>query len=326
MRSRNVIRQQHQNQATSEEFVKLPILASLMLLATLQAWGAQQYPATCMVLKVDRSHNSFVASCQAIPNLMEAMSMPFEVHHVAELDGVVPGTVLDFTLVVDGKTSYAEQVKIRPYVSAEQDPWLARQLKLLKKLNEKDRSAPPPLKIGQPVPNFTLTDQANQQVSFSQFSGKVVALTFIYTSCALPNFCFRTANNFGVLQRRFKQHLGRDLVLLTVTFDPQRDTPDVLARYAKTWHADASTWHFLTGSLPDVRHVTDMFGMDFFPDEGLMNHSLHTAVINRHGMLVANIEGNQFTVNQLGDLVEAVLEQEPRGQAHQAGRSIAPKR
>src|SRR4051794_31430386 len=114
-----------------------------MLLVSFAAWGAQRFPATCMVLKVDRSHNGFVASCQAIPNFMEAMSMPFDVHQVTELDGLVPGTVVEFTLMVDGKNSYAEQVKIRPYISAEQDPWLARQLKLLRKLTEKDESAPP---------------------------------------------------------------------------------------------------------------------------------------------------------------------------------------
>jgi protein SCO1/2 len=117
----------------------------------------------------------------------------------------------------------------------------------------------------------------------------------------------RIANNFGVLQRRFKDQLGRDLVLLTVTFDPQRDSPEVLAHYAQTWKADPNTWHFLTGPVPDVRRVTTMFGVDFFPDEGLMNHSLHTALIDRHGKLVANIEGNQFTADQLTDLVDTIL-------------------
>jgi protein SCO1/2 len=90
-------------------------------------------------------------------------------------------------------------------------------------------------------------------------------------------------------------------------FDPQRDHPDVLAKYAKTWKADPATWHFLTGSVPDIQHVSNMFGVDYFPDEGLMDHSLHTAIINRQGKLVANLEGNQFTAEQLGDLVQTVL-------------------
>jgi protein SCO1/2 len=110
-----------------------------------------------------------------------------------------------------------------------------------------------------------------------------------------------------VLQKRFKERMGKELVLLTVTFDPQRDQPDVLARYARTWKADPATWHFLTGSMPDIQHVTNLFGVDYFPDEGLMDHSLHTAIIDRRRRLVANIEGNQFTADQLGDLVQTVL-------------------
>lgn len=278
-----------------------------LLLISISAYGAQQYAATGMILKVDRAHNSFLASCQAIPGFMAEMSMSFEVRQAQELNGLLPGTIADFTIVVDGGTLYAEQVKIHPYISEEQDPWTARQLKFLRSLSEQGKSAPKPLAIGQAVPNFTLIDQARQRISLSQFAGKVVALNFIYTSCALPTYCYRMANNFGVLQRQFKEQLGRDLVLLTVSFDPQRDTPEALAHYSENWKANAKTWHFLTGPVPEVRRVTGMFGMDFFPDEGLMNHSLHTVIIDRQGKLVANIEGNHFAAEQLADLVRTLV-------------------
>jgi len=264
-----------------------------------------------MVLKVDRTQSAFTASIQEIPGFMAAMTMPFDVHELNELDGLAPGMISDFTLIVDGGSSYAEHIKIHPYVSAEQDPRAARQLKLLTNLTNKSKSAAKPVEVGNPVPNFTLIDQGKQQISLSQFSGKVVAVNFIYTSCALPTFCYRIANNFGVLQRKFRAEMGKDLVLLTITFDPQRDTPEVLARYAQTWKADPKMWHFLTGSEVDVRRVTGMFGVDSFPDEGLINHSLHTAVIDRKGKLVANIEGNQFTADQLADLVNTVLADKP---------------
>ena len=102
-------------------------------------------------------------------------------------------------------------------------------------------------------------------------------------------------------------NLGRDLILLTVTFDPAHDDPGVLAKYAATWNANPKAWHFLTGAADEVRRVCDLFGEDFFQDEGLMNHSLHTAIIDRSGRLVANLEGNEFTSTQLGDFVESVL-------------------
>ena len=158
------------------------------------------------------------------------------------------------------------------------------------------------------MPNFTLTDQERRQLSLAGLRGKVVAINFVYTRCVLPNFCLRIANNFAVLQKRFQQQLGRDLVLLTVTFDPVHDTPEILAQYASRFNADPENWRFLTGSVRDVARVCRLFGIDAFPEEGLMNHSLQTAIIDRQGKLITNIEGNQFTATQLGDLMETALQ------------------
>jgi protein SCO1/2 len=259
-----------------------------------------------MVLTVDRTRLTFTASIQEIPGFMAAMAMPFEVRQRKDLDGLVPGASVAFVLVVNGHSSYAERIRVVRYQSTEQDPLAASRLKLLTQVAG---GAPrKTLAIGETVPDFKLIDQMRRPVSLSDLRGKVVAINFIYTSCPLPNFCLRIANNFGVLQRRFKTRLGRDLVLLTVTFDPAHDTPDVLAQYGQRWDADPATWRFLTGPVTDVQKVCRLFGVDFFPDEGLMNHSLHTALIDRRGQLVANIEGNQFTSDQLGDLTKAVLD------------------
>src|SRR5947208_10815442 len=59
------------------------------------------------------------------------------------------------------------------------------------------------------VPTFTLTDQTGRRVTLSQWAGKVVALTFIYTSCPLPDYCFRLSNNFSQLNQRFAGRMGR---------------------------------------------------------------------------------------------------------------------
>ena len=281
-------------------------LTALLLLAVESSVVAQEYPVTGMVLRVDRSRNTFTASIQAIPGFMPAMAMPFEVHQPTDLDGLVPGVAVEFVLVVDRKSSHAERIRIVRYQSVEQDPLAADRLKLLTQIAG---AAPRKvLAIGEIVPDFRLINQNRRRVALSGLRGKVVAINFIYTSCALPNFCLRIANNFGVLQKRFQAQLGRDLVLLTVTFDPVHDTPEVLAQYAGQWKADGATWHFLTGPVPDVQRVCHLFGVDFFPDDGLMNHSLHTAIMDRQGKLVANVEGNQFTADQLGDLTEAVLD------------------
>ncbi len=268
--------------------------------------AAQQYPVTGMVVSVNPSARTFVASIQAIPNYMQAMTMPFEVRQAADLRGLAPGVVVSFTLVVEPKTSYATGISVVHYANTEQDPFSANRLKLLSELAS-PRRREPVVALGASVPDFTLLDQQKRPVALSRLRGKLVVANFIYTTCALPNFCLRLANNFGVLQKRFASQLGTDLVLLTLTFDPLHDTPEVMTTYAKQWNANADTWRFLTGAPVDVERACALFGVHAYSNEGLMDHSLHTVIIGRDGRLVANIEGNQFTAAQLGDVVAGAM-------------------
>jgi protein SCO1/2 len=134
-----------------------------------------------------------------------------------------------------------------------------------------------------------------------------VLLTFGYSRCPNPDYCYRLSNNLGKVERRFSSRAGRDLVLVTIAIDPEHDQGAALSQYAAAFHADPAVWHFLTGPLPDIKQVAGMFGMNFWRDEGLLTHSLHTVVIGREGNLAANLEGNQFTAQQLGDLVKTEM-------------------
>ena len=210
---------------------------------------------------------------------------------------------IEFTLVVEKNDSYAEGIRLHRFESMERDLLLARRLRSFWMAPPAQRAADPASR----VEDFALNDQTGQRVALSQFTGKVVALTFIYTSCPLPNYCFRLSNNFGRLSKRFADRMGRDLVLLSITFDPVHDQPKVLAEYAATWKADPISWHFLTGSLSDVKGVCRKLGFNFWQDEGLFTHSLHTLVIDRRGKLAAVFEGNEFTAEQLGDFVAVAM-------------------
>jgi protein SCO1/2 len=284
-------------------------LALLAFLASATAWAAEaekEYAVTGMVLRTNPANRSFVVSHEKIAGLMDSMAMPFDVRDATELQGLAPGAIVEFTLVIGDKTAYATRIKVRRYETIEKDPKAAQRLAVMQRMAG---LSSPPLAIGARVPEFTLIDQTNQQVTLSSLAGKVLAVNFIYTRCALPQFCLRVSNDFGVLRRRFQNELGRDLVLLTITFDPERDLPEVLAAYAAQWKADPRTWHFLTGPVADVRKVCALFGVESFQDEGLMNHSVRTAVIDRKGTLRATIEGNQHTPEQLGDLVSATMKE-----------------
>jgi len=284
---------------------RLASAAVVALLCLHPLAAAERHAATGMVLLVDPARLSFTASIDAIKGFMPAMTMPFQVKDAKELAGLTPGAIIDFTVVVDKSASFAESVRVKRYQNIEQDPLAARRLSLLKEVA--GGAAAKALPIGATVPDFTLIDQKTHKVSLSEFRGRVVAINFMYTTCQLPDFCVRMVNHFGALQKMFGAELGRDLEFLTITFDPVRDRPDVLDKYATQWKPNPETWHFLTGTTEDIQRVLEWFGVAAYPDEGLMDHSLHTVVIDRQGKLFANAEGNKFSTDQLGDLIKTAL-------------------
>ncbi len=268
---------------------------ALALAAACAGCTARRYPVSGLVLRIDKKQQAILVSHGKIPGYMDAMAMPFRVRDPGVLDILRPGMRVEFQLVVGNKESYAEGVQLQGGRQVAADP---------------NPPAPPlgnSVAVGETVPDFELTDQAGGKVKLSDFSGKVVAVTFIYTRCPLPDYCPRLSSNFADLQKRFPDRLGRDLFLFTITLDPQYDRPEVLAQYARGWKANAHGWRFLTGPMPEIRRVCGVFGVEFWPDQGQITHSLRTGVIDRGGRLAANLSGNDFTPKELGDLIDAVL-------------------
>jgi protein SCO1/2 len=268
--------------------------------------AAERHPMTGLVLKVDAAAGSLSVSCDGVPGFMPAMVMPFAVRTAGLLDTLKPGATIEFMWVIDGDASYVEDIHVRRYESLEQKPLEFLRLELLSKLTTGDASKP--LAVGDRVPDFSFIDQRRQRVTMSKLEGQVVTLTFAYMRCPSPTYCFRLATNLSRLQKRFAGRLGKDLVLMTIVIDPELDQGAALAEYARTWTGNAQAWHFLTGPLAEIKRVAGMFGVEFWQDEGSLIHSFHTTIVDRHGMVVANLDGNAFTAEQLGDLVQTVLE------------------
>ena len=270
------------------------ILPALLLSAC-----ARRYQVQGLVLEVNRNDRTMMISHRAIPGYMDAMAMPFWVRTAPELDSVKRGDQVEFQLVVKGGTSLAERV--RPGTSAEV-------------ANARRGEAPLPLPIpaeklalGMPVPDFHLVNQSARPVRLSDFAGRIIVVNFIYTRCPLPEVCPRLSANFAHLQKRFRERMERDLVLLSVTLDSQHDTTAVLADYAKRWGA-RDGWHFLTGDPADIQRLASQLGLVYWPEDGLLTHTSQTGVISRDGRLSALIEGSSYEEDQLGDLIARQLE------------------
>lgn len=256
---------------------------------------ATSYQGRGLVLKVDPAASTLTVSHEAIVGFMDPMVMPFTVRDPRVLKGVRPGDLITFRLRPNRRGTEISRLR---HLSAEgKDVGLAM-----------TPSTTALVKIGEVVPDFTLTDQHGAPVSLKALRGSVLAVTFIYSRCPLPDYCPLMVANLAQVRNRYRERLGRDLALLTVSFDPKYDTPEVLRKYAARYGGNVPGWHFLSGSPEAIATVCASFGIEYWPDQGLITHTLQTAVIDREGRLSASIEGRGFSGRQIADLVGTILD------------------
>jgi protein SCO1 len=147
------------------------------------------------------------------------------------------------------------------------------------------------------IPDFALIDQTGRTVRLSQMRGEPVAVTFLYTRCPIATACPMTATKFAKLDAMLKEKgFGR---LLTITVDPEHDTPKVLADYAKHLGAEPGRWEFLTGDPKEVAKVATSFGMIYYPDKGQVVHAQTAAVVDPAGRLATIYYGQMWEPEHL---------------------------
>jgi protein SCO1/2 len=159
---------------------------------------------------------------------------------------------------------------------------------------------------GNPVPDVRLTDESGTTRAFSDWRGKAIAVTFVYTRCPIPDFCPLMDRQFAAVQRELLADAAlRDRVaLLSVSFDPEYDTPAVLAEHARRAGADPRVWRFATGDRDAIAGFASRFGVSVIregADAREITHNLRTAVIGRDGRLIEMLSGNEWTASQLLD-------------------------
>lgn len=230
---------------------------------------------------------------EEIPNYMAAMTMPFDVRNVSQLNGLKTGDQVGFELIVT-KT----------------DSWIAS----INKLSESRDTAQATAKdiervqVGEVVPDFSLTDQKHRAVRLKDFRGQVVLLTFIYTRCPLPNYCPLMSSNFSSLQERLEKKYPGKFHLLSVSIDPEFDQPEVLEKYGSRYSKNDESWSFATGTKEQSDAVGELFGLVQERAGGLINHDLRTALIAPDGRLVHVWKSNVWTPYEVQRRVEELFE------------------
>lgn len=152
-------------------------------------------------------------------------------------------------------------------------------------------------KIG-PAPEFTLTTQDNSRLSLRDLRGRVVVVTFIYASCT--DTCPLLTAKLASLQAKLGTEFGQKVFFASVTVDPERDTPEVLKRYAQAHGANPAGWAFLTGTPSEIRAVAKHYGVYYRKaSRGDVDHTFLTSLVDQDGILRVQYLGVRFDPNEL---------------------------
>jgi protein SCO1/2 len=161
------------------------------------------------------------------------------------------------------------------------------------------------------APDFVLLNQDGDRFDSKTLRGKVVVLNFIFTTCT--DVCPLFTSNLAQLQRALKNEYAKDVFLISITTDPEIDSPKVLKSYAQRYQADFRNWVFLTGSEAQLKPVWSGFGVRVIKKgRGLVQHTSLTTVVDRQGVRRFNHYGEKWRTADLEKDVLSLLERKTK--------------
>jgi protein SCO1/2 len=270
----------------------------LCLLVAISCSTEKRFELQGKVVAVNRDKSEVTISHGDIKGYMPGMTMPFKVPSQADLQILAPDDQVTATLVVDGSHTWLEDLIItRQSAYAPAMPTVAQ------------------AKEGDEVPNFTLRNQDDREIRIHNYRGKALLLTFIYTRCPVPDYCTLMSNNFADVERALGQdpELYGKTHLLSISIDPEYDTPKVLRSYgsAHTGRYEKETfahWEFAAGTKDQVKEIAQFFGLAYFPDKDQIVHSLRTVIVNPDGKVAKIFGGNEWKPGEAVDELKKALQ------------------
>jgi protein SCO1 len=264
--------------------------------------SAQQFPPTAATVRVfsgrgiveeitPRDH-LIVIRHEVIANYMAAMTMPFQIKDTNELAGLQRGSQIDFELHV-----------------AENESWVAkivpRGIVVLPPLSSNPVAPVPLANYADPkyeLLRYKFTNELGQPVSLGDFPGQALAITFFYTRCPLPDYCPRLSKNFSSASQKLEAmpDAPTNWHFLSISFDPDFDSPPTLQAYGRFYQYDPAHWSFLTGPKEKIGELAQRAGVTLQNRDGVINHNFRTLIIDATGRL-------QMVFPTSGDLSDQIV-------------------
>jgi protein SCO1 len=234
----------------------------------------KRYHLIGKIVSIDKDQASIMVDGQEIVGFMAAMTMPYPVRDPKLLGPLAPGDEITADVIVDDQGAYLQNIVVT------------------KKGDGKGPTGTTyPPKPGDKVPDFAMLNQDGKTIHLASYHGDVLLVTFIYTRCPYPDYCPLVSRNFSKIYAALKKDpsVGPKVRLLSVSFDPQHDTPEVLRKYAETFRSATGgdpfdRWQFAAVPQKELVEVANFFGLYYdFGKDGQIAHSLSTTVIAPDG-------------------------------------------
>ena len=241
--------------------------------------NAKVYHLHGKVLSIDQPNSSLMIDGDEIPGFMGAMAMPYPVRSKDEMNKVKPGDEITADIIVPqgDESPYIQNIVVVKKSTGAPSPTATT-----------DHEPQP----GDTVPDFALIDQNGKRIHLSSYRGDALLITFIYTRCPFPDFCPLVSRNFAKIYADTKANpeLRSHMRLLSVSFDPDHDTPEVLQKYAQTFNGTTGgspygRWEFAVIPKDELQKVTEFFGVTVARNDGTLVHSMSTSVIAPDGKI-----------------------------------------
>jgi protein SCO1/2 len=284
--------------AMTSRLASLMIASSISVACTDSHGKSREFAVSGQVIAVERSVQEITIAHDPIVGYMDAMTMPFSTGPHVDVARFAPGDLVRGTLVVTDEDAFLERVERTGRRTLE--PQAREAL---------GSGGDDLLLEGDTVPHAAFVDHEGRAHRLGEpNSGRTTVVTFIYTRCPLPTFCPLLDRQFRALQQTIRQdsRLAEQVRLMSITIDPEFDTRQVLFDHAMRVGADASVWTFVRPDGTEADRLPMRFGLGAERDSrnpAFITHRLATVVIDRHGVIVKILRGNNWRPRQVIDLI-----------------------
>jgi protein SCO1/2 len=259
----------------------------------------KRYELTGKVVAVDVPNQNVTIAHEEIKDFMPAMTMPFTMRDEWAYTVLAPGDQITATLIVDGTRSWIQDVVLTKESSD---------------TGAGINSPPAEAREGDVVPNYGLVNQDNKRIKLHNYRGRALLLTFIYTRCPIPEYCNLMSDNFAKIEKELdkKPELFQKTHLLSISIDPDYDTPQVLRSYGAAHSGKYSEetfdhWEFASGTKDEVKGVAKFFGLRYYEGNDQIIHGLRTVIIDPNGRVYKVYRENGWKPEEVLKDLESVF-------------------